>query len=196
MGVLVKSQTRDEAKSLNVKPDSISAGGISAGAHITLVLQHLARDANIPLRLIMPSVPASSGCLEYRFYTDSPFPSFHEFSRGPVLPWTGIKWFGDTCLPRDKLSEILAMWPRWWFAPLEATNWDGLCPAFVRTAECDPLRDEGEAYGTKLVAAGIKVAFKRYPGSVHTFMFWNGLKRKQEYDDDAIVALKEAHSVK
>lgn len=144
----------------------------------------------------MPSVPPGSTCLGYRFYTDSPFPSFHEFYRGPVLPWAGIKWFGSINLPEDKLPELKAMWPAWWFSPLQATNWEGLCPAFVRTAECDPLRDEGEAYGMKLVAAGIKVTFKRYPGSVHTFMSWKGLKRKQEYDEDAIVALKEAHGIK
>lgn len=160
------------------------------------MLQHLARDAGIPLRLVMPSVPPGSTCLEYRFYTESPFASFRDFYRGPVLPWASIRWFGEVSMPQEQRAELARMWPDWWFSPLKATNWEGLAPAFIRTGECDPLRDEGEAYGMKLVAAGNKVTFKRYPGSVHTFMFWQGLKRKQEYDEDAIVALKQAHGIK
>lgn len=85
------------------------------------------------------------------------------------------------------------MWPEWWFEPLNAPNWEGLCPAFIRTGECDPLRDEGEAYGRKLIEAGVQTTFKRYRGSVHTFMYFQGTKRKMEYDADAIAALKEAH---
>lgn len=189
-------QVRDEAKSLNVVPDSISLGGISAGAHISCVLQHMARDADIPLKLVMASVPPSSPCLFYKFYTDSPFPSFHEFYRGPVLPWASIHWFGSLSNPKGKEEELQKMWPDWYFSPLKAPDWEGLSPAFIRTGECDPLRDEGEAYGMKLVETGNKVTFKRYPGSVHTFMFWKELKRKQEYDQDAIVALKDAHGLK
>jgi acetyl esterase/lipase len=44
-------QVRDNAKELNVQPESISIGGISAGGHISAVCQQLARDANINLKL-------------------------------------------------------------------------------------------------------------------------------------------------
>ncbi len=87
------------------------------------------------------------------------------------------------------------MWPDWWFAPLRATNWANLCDTFIRTAEIDPLRDEGEAYGMKLVAGGNKVAMKRYPGCPHTFMYINTMKRKDEYDPDAVNALRTAHGL-
>lgn len=148
----------------------------------------------------MPSVPPASECIGYRFYTDSPFASFRDFYRGPVLPWASIRWFGRVCLPSGDepgAAELArAAWPDWWFAPLRATRWEGLAPAFIRTGELDPLRDEGEAYGMRLVAAGNRVTMKRYPGSVHTFMFYPELKRKQEYDEDAIVALRQAHGIK
>lgn len=144
----------------------------------------------------MPTVPPTSPCLFYQFYTDSPHPSFHEFYRGPVLPWASIHWFGGLCSPKEKKEELRKMWPEWYFSALKAPNWKGLSPAFIRTGECDPLRDEGEAYGMTLVAGGNKVTLKRYPGSVHTFMYWKGLKRQQEYDEDAIVALKDAHGLK
>lgn len=184
---------RAESSALNIDPSSISFGGISAGGQITFVLSHLARDAGIPVKLIMPSVPAASASLAYDQLSQSPFHSMYEFDRAPALPWAAIKWFGGLTQPRERRGELRAMWPAWWFEPLEAENWEGLGPAFIRTAECDPLRDEGEAYGKKLVEAGAKVTFKRYKGAVHTFMYFAESKNKQQYDADAIAALREAH---
>lgn len=187
---------RKEAGMLNVRADSLSLGGISAGGHISILLQHLARDAGIPLKLVMATVPPSVEGLFYKYYTDSPFPSFHEFYRGPVLAFSRIKWFGSLTAPKDKQDELRKMWPEWWFAPLKAPNFQGLCPTLVRTAECDPLRDEGEAYAMKLVAGGNKVMMKRYLGAPHTFMYMDFMKQKQQYDLDSIDALKEAHGIK
>lgn len=186
---------RQEAAALNVRADSMSLGGISAGGHISVVLQHLARDAGVPLRLVMPTVPPSTDGLFYKYYTDSPFPSFHEFYRGPILAFSRIKWFGNLSAPEDKKDELRKMWPEWWFAPLKAPDFKGLCPALIRTAECDPLRDEGEAYAMKLVAGGNKVTMKRYLGAPHTFMYMDFMKQKQQYDLDSIAALKEAHRI-
>jgi acetyl esterase/lipase len=36
---------------LNCNPASMSLGGISAGGHLSAVMQHMARDAGIPLKL-------------------------------------------------------------------------------------------------------------------------------------------------
>lgn len=161
------------------------------------MLQHIARDAGIPLKLCLPTVPGATKALLYEFYTDSPFPSFHEFYQGPILPWKTIKYFGEHSFPRDKLEERLALVPDWWADPVfKMKNWSGLCETYIRTAETDPLRDEGEAYGAKLIAGGNKVTLKRYLGVPHVFMFWKDLKQKKEWDEDSVRALKEAHGVK
>ncbi|KAK0615170.1 Alpha/Beta hydrolase protein [Bombardia bombarda] len=186
---------RDSSSILNINPTSVSVGGISAGGQISIILQHMARDAGIPLKLCMASVPCTTEGLSYRYYTQSPYPSFHEFHRGPVLPWKRINYFGSYAMPPEKLPELRALWPAWWLAPLTAPNFRGLCDTFIRTAECDPLRDEGEAYGMKLVAGGNKVTIKRYLGSVHTFMYLGFMKQKQEYDRDAVEALRVAHGL-
>ncbi|KAK4151656.1 Alpha/Beta hydrolase protein [Chaetomidium leptoderma] len=186
---------RESATALRINPASISIGGVSAGGHISLVLQHMARDAGIPLKLCMASVTPATAGLSYKYYTDSPFPSFHEFHRGPVLPWERIKYFGRLCMPPETLPALRKMWPDWWFAPLHAPDWSNLCDTFIRTAEVDPLRDEGEAYALKLVAGGNKVTVKRYLGCPHTFMYIDAMKRKHEYDRDAIAALRAAHGL-
>ncbi|KAK7414419.1 hypothetical protein QQX98_006697 [Neonectria punicea] len=188
-------QAKDQATELNIKPDSISISGNSAGAHICLVLQHLARDAGVPLRLCLATVPPSHEYLTYKTYTESPYPSFIEFSNGPVLPWKAIQYYQSIVAPTTKLPELRRSYPNWWFAPIQSPRWDGMCKTLIRTAECDPLRDEGEAYAKKHLENGVEVTLKRYLGMPHTFVFFEVLSQKKNFDQDTIIALKTAHSI-
>jgi acetyl esterase len=91
--------------------------------------------------------------------------SIKENATAPILGEREMKWFwGHYC---DGAS-IDAKDPL--ISPLNASSFTGLPPAFVSTAEFDPLRDEGEDYAKKLEGAGVTVECKRYAGVFHGFL--------------------------
>jgi acetyl esterase len=52
-------------------------------------------------------------------------------------------------------------------SPLYSSNLKGVAPAFLVTAEYDPLRDDGNEYAVKLKAAHVAVDHKEWPGMIH-----------------------------
>jgi acetyl esterase len=74
-----------------------------------------------------------------------------------------MAWFVDLYLgPTGDAKDPLA-------SPLHADSMEGVAPATIITAEFDPLRDEGAAYGDKLRAAGVAVDVLPYDGMIHGF---------------------------
>lgn len=55
-------------------------------------------------------------------------------------------------------------------SPIRRQDLSGLRPALIVTAEYDPLRDEGEAYGRRLAEAGVPATVRRYEGAGHGFV--------------------------
>ncbi len=54
--------------------------------------------------------------------------------------------------------------------PIKVSNFSGLPPTLVFTAEFDVFRDEGAAYANKLKAAGVPVHLRCFPGQLHVMM--------------------------
>ncbi|KAJ2972707.1 hypothetical protein NQ176_g7007 [Zarea fungicola] len=179
---------------LNTLPDSISIGGISAGGHISAVCQQLARDAGLPLKLAVLTIPTTTSHLGLTKALDSPYPSFVENELAPCLDWHRMKFFIDNIAPKSSAEmQSIQDRPRFYKSPIEG-NLRGVCKTFVATAEFDLVRDEGEAYAQKLWNAGVAVIFRRYTGVPHLFPYLLNIRKAQMYLDDVCAALREAHS--
>ena len=55
-------------------------------------------------------------------------------------------------------------------SPIHAGDHRGLPPAFVVTADCDLLRDDGARYAECLLVAGVAVRYVNYPDMPHGFL--------------------------
>ena len=112
--------------------------------------------------------------------------SHREFAEGYGLTSADMEWYGRHYVRTDADADD----PR---ASVLRADLHDLPPAFVITAECDPLRDDGEAYADRLRELGIPARYKRYPGMFHGFMSFPGvLPEAAQAFADAGTALREA----
>jgi acetyl esterase/lipase len=149
------------AAELGIDPHRIAVGGDSAGGNLAAVISLMARDRKGPKPVYQVLIyPAT----DLRMNT----PSMEENADGPLLTKAAMHWFIDHYLrgQNDKLDPLAS--------PLLAADLSGLPAAFILTAECDPLRDEGEDYGRKLEAAGVPAEVQRYAGMPHGFFSFGG----------------------
>jgi len=145
------------AARLEVDARRIAVGGDSAGGNLAAVMCLKSRDEGGPAialqALVYPVTNLSS------FATAS----YEEFADGYYLTRAEMEWFRGNYLARAEDAESP------YASPLLARDLGGLPPAVVITAECDPLRDEGEAYARRLAEAGVEVSCTRYGGMIHPF---------------------------
>ncbi len=102
--------------------------------------------------------------LTYNDHTEaSPFRSVSENGRDYLLTARKIQDFQEMYIQNkeDRASP--------YFAPLLAENLQGQPKTLLITAEYDPLRDEGEAYGKKLRQFGCEVRIFRIRDALHGF---------------------------
>lgn len=143
----------------------LAVAGDSVGGNMTAALTLLAKlrgDVRfVHQSLYYPVTDAAQDTASYR-----------EFADGPYLTAAAMAWFWDsyTTDPAQRAESTAS--------PLRAGVEDlrGLPPAFVIVDENDVLRDEGEAYARKLIAAGVPTTGVRYNGAVHDFMMLDPLR--------------------
>lgn len=145
-----------QAAGLGLDRERIAVGGDSAGGTLAAVCAIEARDAGLALALQLLFYP---GCAAHQ---DTP--SHKTFAQGFVIEETHISYFFNHYVntPADRDD--------WRFAPLLAPDVEGVAPAWIGLAECDPLVDEGVLYADKLRAAGVAVDLEIYRGMVHEFI--------------------------
>ena len=112
--------------------------------------------------------PSASPDLQVLLYANTDLaddsPSMSEKASGFGLTVDAVHYFNAQWVPdRARWSD-----PR--VSPLRAADLSGLPAAVVVTAEHDPLRDQGEAYGRRLSEAGVAVTQRREAGLIHNFM--------------------------
>lgn len=169
----------NEGMRLGVDPSRLAVGGDSAGGTLAAVCAILARDAGLPLALQMLIYPGTTG------HQDTP--SHRLYANGPLLTKALIDYFFGqyvrTAADRDD----------WRFAPLLADDVEGVAPAWIGLAECDPVVDEGIAYADKLRAAGVAVDLEIYRGVIHEFLkMGRAIPEALQAQGDAGRALQEA----
>jgi acetyl esterase len=145
------------ASSFGGDSSRLAVCGDSAGGNLSAVSCLLARDAGGPdvafQALIYPTTDARGG-----------YPSIVENGEGLFLSADTMLWFYEQYGRSDEDKSD------WRASPILAEDLSNLPPALIITAEYDPLRDEGEAYGEALRAAGNTVTVKRYDGMTHVFV--------------------------
>ncbi|MCC2656109.1 MAG: putative flavoprotein involved in transport [Panacagrimonas sp.] len=135
-------------------PERLVVMGESAGGLLAAVAAQRARDENGPALaaqvLLYPAIDVEAQTRSRVEYAD-----------GPILGIATARAMLATYLgdPANAASPLAS--------PNRAKSLAGLCPALVVSAECDPLRDEGEDYGRAMQAAGVSTKVVRLPGMVH-----------------------------
>ncbi len=172
------------AAALGADPRRLAVAGDSAGGNLTAVSCQTALDRGGPdialQAMIYPNLD---------IFAD--LPSHALFDEELVLTRPIVDWFMGHYLNDEADRTDLR------FAPLRRESLAGLPPAVIVTAEYDPLRDEGAAYGERLEKAGVPVDYVCMPGQIHNFLIWGGAIDAAAVALDRIVAgLEDAFSAR
>jgi acetyl esterase/lipase len=151
----------EHAAEVGGDPNRIAVAGDSAGANISAVMAQLARDnAGPPLVFQLLWYPSTTA--------DLTLPSFIENADAPILDRDVIDAFMQWYIPGVDITDHATLPAT--LAPANAADLSGLPPAFIGTAEHDPLRDDGVHYAELLTAAGVPVELCNEPNLVHGYV--------------------------
>jgi acetyl esterase/lipase len=151
----------EHAAELGGDPERIAVSGDSAGGNLAAAVAIAARDRQGPrLAAQLLIYPVT----DFDFTAES----YEQNGEGYLLTKGSMQWFWAHYLGAQDLGKDP------YACPARADDLAGLPPAFIATAEFDPLRDEGEAYAANLRIAGVDVTAKRYDGMLHGFAWTLG----------------------
>ncbi len=146
---------KQEADRLGVHPERIAVAGDSAGGNLATATAMLARDRGGPtLTMQVLAYPVTTTDLNI---------GFDDAYEGFFLYRDELQWHQDNYLssPQQRSDPLVS--------PLDHGELEGLPPALILTAQCDPLHAQGELYAQALARAGVAVEHRQWPGMVHGF---------------------------
>ncbi|MGV6805671.1 MAG: alpha/beta hydrolase [Ruegeria sp.] len=136
--------------------DPLVLAGDSAGGNLAAAVSHYGRgrlDAILGQVLIYPGLGG-----------DPNRGSYVEHAQAPLLTRDEVKFYEKVRCKGNAPNNDPT------FAPLQDTDFSGLPPTIVVTADCDPLRDDGAEYSAKVTAAGGLAHWINEPGLVHGYL--------------------------
>jgi acetyl esterase len=147
---------RRHGAEMGLDGDRLCVAGDSAGANLVAAACLMLRgtpDAPQGQILVYP-------LLDFALDRDS----HRAFADGPALTVAGLAADMALYCPDPALRQLELA------APLQALHCRGLPPTFVGVAQCDPLRDEGLAYASRLRADGVDVTLDEGRGLTHSYL--------------------------
>jgi acetyl esterase len=154
-------------------PGDIFVAGDSAGGNLSACMAHRCKKEGIKLKGQILVYPWIDGKLNN--------PSIDRNGDGYLLTKETIFWFQKqyTPNPEDHCNPLVS--------PKYENEFSGLAPAFVLTAQYDPLIDDGLNYYNQLKEGGNKVHYQEYPNLIHGFFNIPGVapEARKAYHDIA-----------
>ncbi len=145
-----------EASTLGIDAERLVVGGDSAGATLAAVVcQYALENAGLSIAAQCLICPV----LDF----EETSPSREAFAKNHLIDRLTIEADLADYLPEGTDPADVRI------SPLRATRLAGLPAAIIHTAEFDPMRDEGNAYARKLLAAGVSVEHVCHDGMIHNF---------------------------
>jgi acetyl esterase len=165
----------EHAAELGGDPGRLAVAGDSAGGNLAAVTALRCRDeAGPPLAFQLLICPVTDSDLDRASYHQ---PEELQFLTRAHMEWYWEHYLADPDHRQDPLC-----------APLRAGDLSRLPPAYVATAEHDPLRDEGLAYAERLAEAGCAVEHHCFEGLAHGFYNVSEFLPAAKEANDAIFA--------
>ncbi|RRO18686.1 alpha/beta hydrolase [Saccharopolyspora rhizosphaerae] len=171
--------TASQSASLGVDAERIAVHGMSAGGGLAAALTLLVRDhGGPPVRFQVLDAPEVDDRVEThsaRVFQETPLWNHSD----AVLSWRHYL--------RGWNGEVPA-----YAAPARAHDLSRLPPAYVSVYENDPLRDEGLAYASGLLRAGVSVELHLFPGTFHRSAVLTGAAVSRRQAGETLDALRRA----
>ena len=147
------------AASLGIDAKRLAVGGDSAGGNLSAVMALMGRDGEGPAYIYQALLYPGTDLAQTYSETEG-------VGANPELPLTNTltNWFHDHYLASPEHGKD------WRASAFHATDHSGLPPAFVLTAQHDPIGDDGRAYAKKLANAGVQVWHLDMSDQIHGFL--------------------------